>query len=399
MINTYNKTYILKKDSNKIHSNIKLKLLKKYINNDFKFIANMIENLNNLLNLRTNTILNIEDILNKNNCKLNTLKKLDNNALKNIDHIICFTNTIDNKYMSLYTYCKENKINIIFIHSTKTLKSLLNFNDLKTLPKCNINSFNITSMIKKNGYNNILFDINIDDINIKYNFEDNITQIYLNKLTILNNYSNSKIIRFNEKLPKELYNSKIKYINLKNKFKFKNILKILKKYFNLTNLNTTINISSNNKLTENVYFIKEISNIFKVFFLPNYNNKISLVYDILCKDLDDIIKSCNYCFFINNKCIAQRDTNYNLNWPKNNKNGCCYDISLNETCKFLENKKCSTNCVSCKLFTCKYLKKFGIDFNLHKCLLINTFVFSLKRPELIWNFFKDKKTSLKGILS
>lgn len=136
-----------------------------------------------------------------------------------------------------------------------------------------------------------------------------------------------------------------------------------------------------------------------MFFLSNYNDKISIIYDTLCKDLDDIIKSCNYCFFINNKCIAQRDTNYNLNWPKNNKNGCCYvDISLNETCKFLENKKCSTDCLSCKLFTCKYLKKFGIDFNLHKCLLVNTFVFSLKRPELIWNFFKDKKTFKRYII-
>lgn len=75
------------------------------------------------------------------------------------------------------------------------------------------------------------------------------------------------------------------------------------------------------------------------------NKRIEYIYNYACNIMNEEMKKTNICDFCDNKCFVQR-----LSGTKNC-NGCCL------TCPYLNDGKCSTNNLSCKLFYCPTVKR------------------------------------------
>lgn len=97
------------------------------------------------------------------------------------------------------------------------------------------------------------------------------------------------------------------------------------------------------------------------------------IYDKICNYLDEEFKKNNYCDFRSDRCVANR-----LGKTPEDTMGCCYNFNEKlfsikdiRVCEFQENEICKINCIGCKLFSCKYLSKRGVKFNLDKIPNIN----------------------------
>jgi len=102
--------------------------------------------------------------------------------------------------------------------------------------------------------------------------------------------------------------------------------------------------------------------------------QIESVYDSICEYLDAQFSKHNYCNFIGDKCIANREDGgaSTTRERMGNEMGCCHSfrhgafmrIKDLQVCKHLKDKKCQTKCISCKLHTCGFLKEKGIRFDI-----------------------------------
>lgn len=107
---------------------------------------------------------------------------------------------------------------------------------------------------------------------------------------------------------------------------------------------------------------------------------------------------CNFC---NNKCIAAREKFMDKEYD-----GCCYSFDRKlfvkvkkEKCIHLkEDKSCDTKNISCKLFTCDYLKKNNIfNTSYEDYLLLKLFFNKKERLIIKYNFFKTREEVLSKL--
>lgn len=149
--------------------------------------------------------------------------------------------------------------------------------------------------------------------------------------------------------------------------------------------------------------IDEVTILMEALLIENPKDRYEFIYDSACNYLDSKFSQCNYCDFCNDKCIADRETS------SSKLMGCCHSYELksffgipiykNErVCEHLINKTCETKNISCKLFTCKYLKNKGIKFNPNNILYLDYF-FNMKQKDIIrFNFFKTKEEIIDKLL-
>ena len=180
----------------------------------------------------------------------------------------------------------------------------------------------------------------------------------------------------------------------------KNVIKILK-IANLNNLNFCKDengrivheyIMASNGEQEKIQLLEKLFDILK---MENFREIYSYIYDTICDDLDEKFSQNNYCDFKNDKCIAQRTVK-----TAHETMGCCYmhtyskimsmpiDLGL---CRYLQNKKCSQECITCKFFTCKYLKKHDIIFSLEDYEIFKYFFNNKQKRIINESFFKTKE--------
>ena len=88
--------------------------------------------------------------------------------------------------------------------------------------------------------------------------------------------------------------------------------------------------------------------------------------------------------------------------------GCCYSFNYAKLldfrllkdvklCQYMQNRTCATKNITCKLFTCKYLKEKNIKFDTHKLLLLDCF-FNKKQHDIIQsNFFRTREEILQKL--
>jgi len=150
-----------------------------------------------------------------------------------------------------------------------------------------------------------------------------------------------------------------------------------------------------------------ILNALKAIEISDLKEKYTFIYDSVFKQLDDIWSKKNYCNFCNNKCIATR-----MHKNIDQLDGCCYSFRMNtnlfstnfiknkQKCKFLgDDKRCTTQNISCKLFTCDYLKKTeSFDIKLNDFLLVMAFFNSKQRLILKYNYFNSKEEIIDKLL-
>jgi len=143
------------------------------------------------------------------------------------------------------------------------------------------------------------------------------------------------------------------------------------------------------------------STITHALTIHNTRERYEYVYDAICEYLDNKFKENNYCDFVDDKCVVNRGPT-----SKNRSMGCCYSFNLDmflnvrdkKLCQYLVNKQCATKCISCKLYTCKYLAKKGISFSALSFPDIRK-IFNRNQLEVLrYNCFKTREQIIDKLL-
>ncbi len=127
--------------------------------------------------------------------------------------------------------------------------------------------------------------------------------------------------------------------------------------------------------------------------IKNIKERYSYIYDVVCSYLDSEFKTKDICNFENNKCISVRNNSH----CSNSLHGCCYGKNRG-LCKNFINSKCNIKSISCKLFTCRYLKKNKIKYSINSIPLLKYF-FNIKQKFILdTSIFKDKDEIINLLL-
>ena len=154
-------------------------------------------------------------------------------------------------------------------------------------------------------------------------------------------------------------------------------------------------INYDNTNTEQTQFIQAINAIFYKTRYERYN----YIYDTVCEYLDGFFYGKNLCEFENNKCGEKRNTTSIC--------GCCRHGRIRKLgpltklvqCEYLKKDfTCGAKCISCKLFTCDYLKKKGISFKIKDILLLDTFFNPIQKYYIKTMVYTPKEKIIKRLM-
>jgi hypothetical protein len=135
------------------------------------------------------------------------------------------------------------------------------------------------------------------------------------------------------------------------------------------------------------------------------NKRYEYIYDRACDIMDEKFAKENYCDFQNDKCIRQR--NVTSRKSAHDTMGCCYMVGYTKIlnfpidlglCKFFENKKCKTKCLTCKLFTCRYLRKKGFRFDPNDIYILKAFLNKKQKNYLREAFFTEREVIINKLI-
>lgn len=169
---------------------------------------------------------------------------------------------------------------------------------------------------------------------------------------------------------------------------FKKVKKIKKKI-------QSKGININNIYIFSTPLFSEIDVLFKALDINDIEKRYRFIYDYVCDYLDKEFVNKNICDFKNNICVSRRNFKRN---PSNNPliYGCCF--TAGRVCPNLINYRCNIKCLSCKLFTCRYLKKKHIKYKINDILLLKLF-FNLRQKQVISNqLFTDEEEFIKILI-
>ena len=128
------------------------------------------------------------------------------------------------------------------------------------------------------------------------------------------------------------------------------------------------NYDNNDK--EQKLFIQSVSAIFYNTRFERYN----YIYDTVCDYLDSFFYGKNLCDFKNNQCGEKRNTSS------------------------LTDHTCGAKCIGCKLFTCDYLRKKGVQFKIKDILLLDAFFNPLQKYFIKTMVFTPKEKIVKRLM-
>ena len=98
------------------------------------------------------------------------------------------------------------------------------------------------------------------------------------------------------------------------------------------------------------------------------SKRYSFIYDTVCDYIDKKYLECNYCDFKDDVCVFFR------NHPKiMHKDGCCYSDARGGLCENLKNHRCQIKSISCKLYSCEYLRNKKVYFKIKDIPLLKYF--------------------------
>lgn len=133
-----------------------------------------------------------------------------------------------------------------------------------------------------------------------------------------------------------------------------------------------------------------------------YNNKYeryNYIYDVVCNYLDSCFYGKNLCDFKNNKCGEKINTSSVTGCCRHFQIKCLGPLTNLVTCEYLtKDYTCSAKCISCKLYTCDYLRKKGIKFKIKDILLLNVFFNPLQKYFIKYMVFTPKEKILRILM-
>lgn len=148
------------------------------------------------------------------------------------------------------------------------------------------------------------------------------------------------------------------------------------------------------KIDEEAIFKKE--HILKAIDIINTSSsktQFEKIYNDVYSYLKEDFVANNFCDFQNNKCVSQR---HFRTFPLNRKNGCCF--TRIRTCPHLQNNgSCDVECMACRLFSCPYLSKRGIEYYAGDFVLLKAFLTKKQRKHLVFDFYASKEKVLHKV--
>jgi hypothetical protein len=126
--------------------------------------------------------------------------------------------------------------------------------------------------------------------------------------------------------------------------------------------------------------------------IKDKKERYSYLYDKTCDYLDEEWNKNNYCAFKDNICVCSRTI-----VTPNHKDGCCCS-EVKGVCTYLKNKRCSIKAMSCKLYSCRYLKKRNIRFKLNNIPLTKYFFNDIQKLVLRYSFFEPKEDVISKLI-
>ena len=150
------------------------------------------------------------------------------------------------------------------------------------------------------------------------------------------------------------------------------------------------------KIDEETLFKEDqIKKAIKIIKIKDKKEQASYIYDEIYNYLDSDFISNNYCDFINNRCVAQR---HHCFYPISKKDGCCF-MKIKKCIHLKENGSCNVKCLACRLYSCPYLTKKGINYFARDFVLLKAFFNKKQRNHLVFDFYEDKDIVLNKLLS
>lgn len=153
------------------------------------------------------------------------------------------------------------------------------------------------------------------------------------------------------------------------------------------------NYDNNDK--EQKLFIQSVSAIFYNTRFERYN----YIYDTVCDYLDSFFYGKNLCDFKNNQCGEKRNTSSLTGCCHHFKNKYLGPLTKLVPCEYLkEDHTCGAKCIGCKLFTCDYLRKKGVQFKIKDILLLDAFFNPLQKYFIKTMVFTPKEKIVKRLM-
>lgn len=295
----------------------------------------------------------------------------------NIDKIIQITD-------NYYNICCENEKDIIqYLNNDTTLIYISEYFDKNSgILECAEKLKNVVVISKKHKKTSKANIVFYKNVNSKLKKEIGDKAVFF--LELNENYSNSRyIVKSLSKL-------------------FDSIPELAEKFVDLETDKTLTTIIKDNNSKQ----IGDIINALRAILIKDISERNEFIYDTVCEYLDSKFKGCNVCDFKNDKCIANRAHAINNTISM----GCCHSfdyakfyeplfIKNIKVCQYMQNRMCATKNISCKLFTCRLVKKQHPEFNfkIRKILLLDCFFTQKQQYVLQYNYFRTKEQILEKL--
>ena len=130
--------------------------------------------------------------------------------------------------------------------------------------------------------------------------------------------------------------------------------------------------------------------------------RYNYIYDTVCDYLDSYFYGKNLCDFKNNQCGEKRNTNSFMGCCHHHKNKILGPLAIKSNfviCEHLkEDYTCGAKCISCKLFTCDYLKRKGVKFRIKDILLLDIYFNPIQKYFIKHMVYTQKEKIIKRLM-
>lgn len=190
----------------------------------------------------------------------------------------------------------------------------------------------------------------------------------------------------NEELEEKKVNSSVKQIAKlikRNNRKKKNII-----------INTDLDLGKDEREDNKRLSLISSLNACKI---KNKDERLEYIYMASCKYLDNEYILKNICEFCNDVCLGKKEFNI--------KNGCCHEFKFKNLvypknlplCRYQKEKKCTADCLGCKLFACDAVRKKGVKITYYNVPLVRYFFNFAQKIVIRCSVFTHKDTVLKRL--
>jgi len=170
---------------------------------------------------------------------------------------------------------------------------------------------------------------------------------------------------------------KVSIITISDKYTVDNFYKNLKfyKHFN-KEYHLKYDIPASEEIKE------ELDKMIMVLNTKAKKERLGLIFDLACEEIDKLNISHNFCEFENNHCFTQK--------INKRSNGCCGE------CRYLINHTCTQPSIACKLYYCYKIKRKKKCPTLNNIKVMKYFLNPKEKFMFSMTIFENKEETIRS---